>query len=491
MWMNEPLSRTTGAGRAGIVAFIAMLCMLAACGLASAQPATQGAATGRDWDIPSDDAIRRLLAERMRHNGVGIVVGVIEPRGRRVVAHGRSGAEGVALGGDTVFLIGSVTKAFTTLLLAEMVRQGEVGLDDPAANYLPAGVRMPQRGRPITLRDLATHVSGLPSMPANFDLEAEPDPYSSYTVEQLHAFLSGYTPERAAGEHWAYSNLGMFVLGRLLAQRAGMDYETLLKARVLAPLGMRDTGITLTRAQSRRLAPGHDRYLKPARTWEMTVMQGSGSLRSTVDDLLVWVAANLGYTDGPLKVAMASQWSERSPVRESQALGWGISRVGEREIVGHRGGKEGYRSAVVFDPNARTGIVILANARTDDDPGDIAMHLLTGRALEPAPSAPKPPKVVTVAPGALKVYAGRYRQPSGTVMTVANRGGYLAIETAPGNGISTFLPQGVRDFYLNTGNDELTFDLGAEGRANGLTLHGDGKTGNDHVRAVRMGAEIR
>src|SRR5687768_6632479 len=162
MWMNEPLSRTTGAGRAGIVAFIAMLCMLAACGLASAQPATQGAATARDWDIPSDDAIRRLLAERMRHNGVGIVVGVIEPRGRRVVAHGRSGAEGVALGGDTVFLIGSVTKAFTTLLLAEMVRQGEVGLDDPAANYLPAGVRMPQRGRPITLRDLATHVSGLP-----------------------------------------------------------------------------------------------------------------------------------------------------------------------------------------------------------------------------------------------------------------------------------------------------------------------------------------
>lgn len=464
----------------------AVLCASVCGSQVRAQPTTQEASGGSDWSVPSDADIRKLLAERMRHNGVGIVVGVIEPDGRRVVAHGSSGVEGVSLGGDTEFLIGSVTKVFTALLLVDMVQRGEVGLDDPAAKYLPPGVKMPQRGRPITLRDLATHVSGLPSMPTNFDLQAQPDPYSAYTVEQLHAFLSGYTPEREPGERWAYSNLGVFLLGRLLANRADTDYETLLKERVLVPLGMRDTAITLTPEQSQRLAPGHDRYLQPVQTWEMTVMQGSGSLRSTVDDLLTFLAACLGYQDTPLKAAMAQQWSVRSPIRASQALGWGISMVGDRDIVGHRGGKEGYRSAVVFDPKTRTGAVVLANARSEDEPGDIAMHLLTGKPLSPAPPAPAARKPVAVDRNMLARYAGRYRLASGATMTVADRDGHLAVETGPGSGISTFLPQGERDFYLNTGNDDLTFEVDAKGHVNGLVLHGDGKAGDRHTPASRI-----
>lgn len=472
-----------------IAGLVLVLCLFAASGTPLAQPATQDASAGRGWSIPSDETIRRLLAERLRRNGVGVVVGVIGPGGRRVVAGGRSGAKGVALDGDTEFLIGSVTKAFTTLLLADMVERGEVGLDDPTSKYLPAGVAMPRRGRSITLRDLATHVSGLPSMPTNFDLDAEPDPYSAYTVEQLHAFLSGYVPERAPGEQWAYSNLGVFLLGRLLANGVYADYETLLKERVLEPLGMHDTAITPTPGQLRRLAPGHDRYLQPVQAWEMKVMQGSGSLYSTVDDLLTFVSAYLGYLDSPLKAAMARQWAERSPVRDAQALGWGISRVDGREIVGHRGGKEGYRSAVVFDPKTRTGIVVLANARTEDEPGDLAMHLLTGKPLPPAPTAPAPRKPVGVPAESLSACAGRYRLESGAVMTVVDRRHYLAVETAPGSGISTFLPLGEREFYLNTGNDELTFNVDAEGRVTGLVLHGDGKAAiGGHEEAIRIPA---
>lgn len=441
------------------------------------------------WVIPTDEDIRTLLAERMRHNGVGIVVGVIEPAGRRVVAHGRSGAEnGRALDGDTVFQIGSVTKTFTALLLADMVQRGEVRLDDPAASYLPPGVKMPQRGRPITLQDLATHVSGLPSMPSNFDLQAQPDPYSAYTTAQLYAFLLDYTPERAPGEKPAYSNLGVSLLGQLLANRMGKPYEALLQQRVLAPLGMHDTAISITPEQARRLAPGHDRYLQPVQSWEMVAMPGSGSLRSTVNDMLTFVAAYLD-DGGPLQAAMTQQLMRRAPANPAQALGWAISRVGDSAIVGHRGGKEGYRSAAVFDPVTKRGVVVLANARTEDEPGDLAMHLLTGRALEPAPSAPPPPKAVKIAPGALEIYAGRYRQASGTVMTVASRGTYLAIETAPGNGISTFLPQGGRDFYLNTGNDELTFEVDAHGCVSSLVLHGDGKRGASHTAATRVGAD--
>lgn len=470
-------------GGAGVV-IAGLLCTFAWAVPVHAKSTSRDASPRSNWSVPSNEAIRELLAERMRRNGVGIVVGVIEPDGRRIVVHGRSGAEdGRPLDGDTVFLIGSVTKAFTTLLLADMVQSGEVRLDDPAAKYLPPGVKMPQQGRPITLLDLATHVSGVPSMPTNFDLRAEPDPYSAYTTAQLYAFLSGYTPERKPGQEWAYSNLGVSLLGQLLANRAGKEYEALLKERVLAPLGMHDTAIALTSDQARWLATGHDRYLQPVQTWEMVAMPGSGSLRSTTNDMLGFLAAYLGYRDTSLKDAMAQQWAVRSLARSAQALGWGISRVGDVEIVGHRGGKEGYRSAVVFDPKTRTGIVVLANARTEDEPGDIAMHLLTGKPLPPAPPAPAPRRTVKVSPKQLSAYAGRYRLASGAVMTAASRGDSLAVEAAPGSGISTFLAQDNRDFYLNTGNDEITFKVDADGRVTGLVLHGDGKAGDDHKAA--------
>ncbi len=266
--------------------------------------------------FPAEEELRALLDKRLEANGMGVVIGLIDAEGTtRVVAGGRSGAvDDRPLDGDTVFLIGSLTKVFTGLLLADMVQRGEVQLDDPAAKYLPPGVEMPRRGRPITLQDLATHVSGLPSMPANFDLKAAPDPYSAYTTQQLYAFLSGYTPERGPGEKWAYSNLGVSLLGQLLANHAGKPYETLLKERILAPLGMDDTSIELTPGQAQRLAPGHDRYLQPVETWEMVAMPGSGSLRSTVNDMLSFLAA---YFDegSPLKDAMVQQWRLRSPKR--------------------------------------------------------------------------------------------------------------------------------------------------------------------------------
>lgn len=297
------------------------------------------------WTIPSNEGIRKLLADRMQHNGVGVVIGVIEPAGQRVVAYGKSGASnGRPLDGDTVFQIGSVTKAFTALLLADMVRRGEVKLDDPASNYLPPGARMPQRGRPITLLDLATHRSGLPSMPTNFALQGQPNPIEAYTADDLHRFLSSYTPDLEPGAKGLYSNLGVALLGRLLARRAGMEYEALLKERVLNPLSMKSSSITLTTDQTARLAPGHDRYLRPVDTWEMRTLQGSGSLRSTANDMLLFLAANLGYRDTPLNTSMEYQRTVRSPMNPGRALAWSVIKVGNEEFFGHEGGKAGYRS---------------------------------------------------------------------------------------------------------------------------------------------------
>src|SRR5688572_7395242 len=209
--------------------------------IASVDAQQINAPTRQAWTIPADSAIRALLAERLPNDGVGAVVGILEPAGRRVVVHGESGApDGRPLDGETVFQIGSVTKVFTGLLLADMVVRGEVGLDDPAAKYLPPGARMPQRGRPITLIDLSKHWSALPSMPTNFALTARPNPYEAYSAEQLYAFLNSYELPREPGTQ-AYSNLGVALLGRLLARQAGMDYEALLRQRVLGPLGLNNT----------------------------------------------------------------------------------------------------------------------------------------------------------------------------------------------------------------------------------------------------------
>src|SRR5205085_8424519 len=109
----------------------------------------------------------------------------------------------------TIFEIGSATKVFTSLLLADMVQRGQVALDDPVAKYLPPTVKMPERhGRSITLVDLATHTSGLPRLPTNMTPKNQANPYADYSVEQLYQFLSNYQLTRDVGSQYEYSNLG-------------------------------------------------------------------------------------------------------------------------------------------------------------------------------------------------------------------------------------------------------------------------------------------
>src|SRR5580658_8217539 len=147
--------------------------------------------------VPSNDEIREILVKRIdrQKQAVGIVAGVIEPTGRRVVAYGNLAKDDPrTLDGDTIFEIGSVSKVFTSLLLADMVNRKEVALDDPAAKYLPENVRMPERsGKSITLLDLSTHRSGLPRLPGNFKPKDPYNPYGDYSVDDLYQFLSGYT----------------------------------------------------------------------------------------------------------------------------------------------------------------------------------------------------------------------------------------------------------------------------------------------------------
>jgi D-alanyl-D-alanine-carboxypeptidase/D-alanyl-D-alanine-endopeptidase len=170
------------------------------------------AAPGASASIPAEEEIRRILVERVdvQRRSLGLVVGVVTPEGRRVVSYGVANqGDPRPVDGDTIFELGSVTKVFTSLLLADMVQHGEVSLSDPVGKYLPDGVKLPQwQGRSITLADLATHTSGLPFWPSDLPLLEDVPAYSKYTVEQLYGFLASYEMPREPGTRWEYSNTG-------------------------------------------------------------------------------------------------------------------------------------------------------------------------------------------------------------------------------------------------------------------------------------------
>lgn len=391
---------------------------------------------------------------RQRQNSS--VVGVVEPAGRRVIACGSTGAA-APLNGDTVFQIGSVSKIFATLLLSQMAGHGEVKLDDAAELYLPKGVTMPTRGRQITLADLATHMSGLPSMPTNFDLTARPNPVEAYSERDLYRFLGAYELSREPGARLAYSNLGMALMGRLLARRLHGSYEEVLGSRVLRPLGLQSTSISLSPDQRRRLAPGHDRYRRPVETWEMRTLAASGSLRSTANDLLTLLEGYLGRSS-PLSTAIAFQTSQPKP-ENSQDQTLGIPKRANASggvTFFHDGGKEGYRSFIAFNPANRTGVVVLANMRSDDALERLVLHLMNGRPLPESQSSATVlhPPVVSLSPAERSACNGRYQSPEGAILAVACLRDRMLLD-AVGEGVEVYYASEKGRFLSRTAPSEV------------------------------------
>jgi len=229
-------------------------------------------------------------------------------------------------------------------------------------------------------------------MPSNFAPKDPDNPYADYTLQQMYDFLSSYQLTRDIGEKYEYSNLAVGLLGNTLALRAGTDYETLLRTRILQPLGMSSTGIVLTSDMRARLVPGHTETQKRTSNWDLPSFAGAGGIRSTVNDMFKFLAANMGLRESPLQPAMKSMLNKRRPsVKENVdvAIGWHIlNRYGD-DIIWHNGGTGGYHSFMGFDPKKQLGIIVLSNSTNDID--DIGRHLLDPRqplASPPGAAAP-------------------------------------------------------------------------------------------------------
>jgi len=335
--------------------------LLASMGVAIA--ALGGCAAGQPTD-----SIRSILKQTVgaRETVAGMIAVVVDDSGTHMSTYGSSGVPNLPLDGDTVFEIMSITKVLTSLLLADMVARGEVAFDDPLAKYLPPSVTLHERGRPITLLDLATYTSGLPNMPGNLppNWYANPDPLGDYTETKLYEFLSSHVPEYEPGTHYEYANLGFGLLGNALAHRAGKTYEDLLIERICDPLGLDQTRITLTTDMQKHLVQGHDLAVKPTQLWNFPAMPGAGTVRTSVDDLTVFLKACMGLEQIPLSVALARLQETRRPTDlpgTEAALGWFISSDEKDEIVWKSGLSGGCNTFIGFSTRRRRGILVFSN----------------------------------------------------------------------------------------------------------------------------------
>ena len=425
--------------------------------------------------IPSNTEIQAILQQRIdkEKQSVGIVVGLINPKGSRIVSYGNlNQTSSRQPDGDTVFEIGSISKVFTSLLLADMVERKELSLKDPISKILPKSVKVPTRkGKEITLLDLAAHTSGLPRLPNNFESKDIENPYADYTVAQLYSFLSNYQLTREIGAEYEYSNVGAGLLGHILSLKAGIDYENLATTRICQPLKMDSTRIKLSPEMQARFATGHNQLGQPVKNWDIPTLAGAGALRSTANDLLKFLATNLDFSKSNLSPAIQRTHVVEHDTNSSDlkiGLGWHILKKYGKEIIWHNGGTGGYHSFIGFDKNKRLGVVVLSNSVNDID--DIGLHLLEPKFELAKRTPPKEHKPIVLDPKIYDAYIGQYQLAPNFLLTISKEQDKLYAQATDQARLELFA-ESETEFFIKEVDAQITFVKNQKGQVTHLILH--------------------
>ena len=444
---------------------------------------------------PTDARVKEILAERIDvdKQAVGLAAVIVDGDKVRIVTHGAMRLDKAEpITPDTLFEVGSITKTFTALLLADMVVKGEVKLDDPVEKWLPQGMRglklRDHTGSPIQLVDLATHRSGLPRLPDNMPNGTRADPYVDYRETELLAYLKSreVLMETDAGkatkkrdEAYAYSNLGYGLLGYVLARAADMSYAELLQKRVLTPLGLTSTYLDIPRSELARFSNPHyvdrDATLKRNRHWRFDVIAPAGALIMSARDMGRYAQAASGATDTPLKAAFAlaqKKYGDGISAKNPQGLAWTLAPLNGRTVVNHDGMTGGFASSLWVDPERKSAVAVLANASASVI--DIALHVLE-------PSIPLKnlaamrATAVPVDAKTLARYVGTYRLGPNFDIVMRVRDGRLFTQ-ATGQGEFELFAKSDSTFFARVTPLEIVFEEMKDGKSMRFLLTQGGST---------------
>jgi len=329
------------------------------------------------------------------------------------------------IGASSAFEIGSVSKTMTSALLADLIAQGKASLDDPLAEYLPEDTQVPQfEGKPILLRHVVTHTSGLPALPSRMQAASPADPYATLDESALLGSLADVTLGRAPGGQFEYSNFASMLLSYAVARRAGKDMETLLDERLFTPLGMQ--GAYVGKAPNGvRPALGHTPNNQPTPAWTFqSNLAGVGGVRATLDDMVRYVQGHLGDIEAQITPALQLSQQQVSG-QPPMAMNWMLPKVGGHTVHLHEGGTGGFSSFVAFDIDRKRGVVILSDTTWNSigSLGSLGMHL-----VDASMPLGKPRTVATPDTAMLDALVGGYVLGNGMKMTLSRKGDALAVQ---------------------------------------------------------------
>ena len=416
------------------------------------------------------DSLKINIQERIDNQDiVGLVIGLIDGE---EVSYYTAGVPSAKANGEinehTVFEIGSISKTFTGLMLADMATKGKVKLNDPIQQYLPEGIKAPMKNdASIALVHLANYTSGLARLPGNFTPTDMSNPYVDYTKELMYDYLNNSELSRDIGEEYEYSNYATGLLGQILATQNNMSYEDLLISTIAKPLGMKATQVSVNVKEDNQ-AKGHQGK-KEVPYWEFASLEGAGGIRSNASDMMKYLAANMGIEKTKLYPAMqlAYQNSRAEGAKPIVGLGWHTMTLDDQEIVWHNGGTGGFSSFMGWIKGTQKGVVVLCNSTENVD--DIGLH-----ALVPTSPLKEVVKTVAVDDAILESYVGKYALAPTFIITVTKEENQLIIQATGQQAIEVY-PKSESKFFLKVVEAEIEFYKDADGNVEKLVLFQGGQ----------------
>ena len=441
-----------------------------ALGLATLRPAAAQTPSAQR----SEAQASALLKQRLAYQGVGLVAVQVQGAQLSVVAEGLPRASSLqAIRTDALFEVGSITKTFTALLLADAVLRKLVALDGAVEDALPGHRLRDKAGEPIRWLDLATHRSGLPRLPDNLKPAQPADPYADYSEAQLLQFVDRHGVQEARNTRWAYSNLGYGLLGYALGRALGGGYARQLQQQVLKPLGLDEAWLSLPAELDRRLVAGHNGQGSAVPHWHFDVLAPAGALVMSGASLGRYAQAALGVIDTPLREAFALAQREHAPgatPANPMGLAWVRAPLNGRTVLNHDGGTFGFSSSLWLDPGRQRATAVLSNAMVEVK--DLALHLLDP-AIPATDFSLTRQTVVAQTDAQRQAVVGVYALNPQFKITVSAHGGTLLAQ-ASGQGSFELFASGPRRYFAKV--TPLQVEFSDEARPSTLVLTQAGQT---------------